>query len=44
LLAAGLAYWVRHPERHWMRRVAYVVVVVLLSMPVAGLLVGPRAG
>lgn len=42
LLALGATYWVRHPERRWMRRIAYAVFVVALLLPLAGLVVGPQ--
>ena len=44
LLALGATYWVRHPERRWMRRIAYAVFVVALLLPLAGLVAGPQAG
>ena len=44
LLAVGLAYWVRHPEKRWLRRALYAAFVVVLLLPLAGLLVEPRAG
>ena len=44
LLAVGLAYWVRHPEKRWLRRALYAAFVVVLLLPLAGLLAGPQAG
>ncbi len=44
LLAVGLAYWVGHPAKRWLRRVMYVVFALVLLLPLAGLLAGPRTG
>jgi hypothetical protein len=44
LLAIGMVYWVRHPERRWIRRVSYVVFAIVLLLPLAGLVAGPQPG
>ena len=44
LLAMGVTYWVNHPERRWMRRIAYTAFAVALLLPLAGLVVGPQPG
>jgi len=42
LLAFGVAYWVNHPEKRWLRRVMIVAFAIGVLLPLAGLLAGPR--
>jgi hypothetical protein len=44
LLALGVTFWVDHPERRRMRRIAYVLLAVVLVLPLAGLIFGPQGG
>lgn len=42
LLAAGLVYWVNHPEKRWLGRLMTVAFVLVLLLPIAGLLTRSR--
>ncbi|NIM48043.1 MAG: hypothetical protein GTN78_00570 [Gemmatimonadales bacterium] len=44
LLAFGVVYGVNHPEKHWLNRLMIVVFALLILLPLAGLLAGPRGG
>jgi len=44
LLAFGVVYWVRHPEKRWLHRLMYVAFAVVILLPLAGLLAGSRGG
>ena len=42
LLSTVLCYWVNHPEKRWISWTLGILFTVLMTLPVLGLLVGPR--
>jgi hypothetical protein len=44
LLSFGVVYWVNHSEKRWLNRLMFVVFVVVILLPLAGLLAGSRGG
>lgn len=42
VLAAGVVYGIRHPEKRWLHRLMLVIFVLVMLLPVAGLLAGSR--
>jgi len=42
LLSFGVVYGVNHPEKRWLNRLMIVVFAVVILLPLAGLLAGPR--
>ncbi len=43
LLAFGVVYGVNHPEKRWLNRLMLVVFALVILLPLAGLLAGPRS-